>query len=277
MKETRKIDMLKAYFYGKKRVLIAFSGGVDSGLLLYISNKVNPAGTEAAVIKMDFVFPRETRDAVTFCKDYGIKYKVFEVSFANKNYIWNNGLLRCYYCKKEMFAPVSRYAAATGINLIVEGSNVDDKSDFRPGMRATGELGIEKPYITFGITKKYIRSLSARYKLPFAHKPSMCCAATRIMPGERITIKKLEKIISAEGFLHSIGLSDVRVRNMENNAVIELPNNEWPFFFKKKDEVLRYFRELKFSRILFDIEGYRAVGKRIGGQKGLKDENIKDK
>jgi len=258
------IELLRAYFKKKTRVIIAFSGGVDSGLLLYLAHKT--LGVEnvlAVIVDTDFTFTKETDEAIRFCKDNSIRYKKIQVDFSHRQDILENSPSRCYLCKQTMFAPIIDIKEQRGYEAVVEGTNADDLSDFRPGMRATEELGVEKPYLLFGIGKKYIRHLASLYKLPFARKPAMCCAATRIIYGEMISVSKLNMIRAAEHFLRDeLGIEQVRVRFSKYMAIIETDEKGRRNVLKHRLEIVAAVRRLGFQRVLFDLEGYKKAGKR---------------
>ena len=218
------IDTLRSY--GK--VAVAFSSGVDSTFLLYAAKEalgsdavaVTGASSDhgashnliAVTVSADFVAEREKDEAGAFCRDNGIEHIICDVSLDEIPHFSENPPDRCYYCKHHIFENILRIAGEHGISAVVEGSNLDDNGDYRPGHRAIAELGIKSPLRDCGFTKAEIREVSRHLGLPTWKKPSFACLASRVPYGDIITTQKLSMIDKSEDILLSMGFSQFRVR-----------------------------------------------------------------
>lgn len=256
-----KYDELKKYIANLGNVAVAYSSGVDSTFLLYAA--VDSIGDRAvAITSCSASFPsREKEEAFAFCLERGIKQLVYESNeLENEEYI-KNPPNRCYICKKALFTGMMKLANENGYNAMVEGSNVDDEGDYRPGLMAVAELGIKSPLRELGFTKKEIRELSRYFGLPTWSKASFACLASRFPYGESITKKKLQMVEQAEDYMMSLGLKQFRVRiHGQNLARIELLPSD---FDKMMDDQVRSkiyetFNEIGFAYVSLDLKGYRT-------------------
>jgi len=254
-------------------VAVAFSGGVDSTFLLKAAHDV--LGERAiAITASSSSFPeRELQEAAAFCKEQGIRQMICETEELNIPGFRENPANRCYICKRELFAQIRKMAEDNGISAVVEGSNMDDLGDYRPGLQAIRELGILSPLREANLSKVEIRSLSRKLGLPTWNKPSFACLASRFPYGERITEKKLSMVEQAEQYLMELGFRQVRVRihgsggqtasSSENECLIArieiLPED----FERMLDEAFRgkIYNQLQligFSYVSLDLKGYRT-------------------
>ena len=250
---------------------VAFSGGVDSTFLLYAAHEV--LGEEAiAITSVSSLLPkRERREAMEFCQNMGIRLLIVESNELEVEGFSKNPKDRCYICKKDLFSRLIEMAGKNGANEVVEGSNVDDEGDYRPGLRAIGELGIKSPLREASFNKAEIREISKYFDLPTWDKPSFACLASRVPYGEQITEKKLEMIDLAEQKLYDLGFKQFRVRCHGGNdapdgrligaiARIELSPDEIDRFMEKKirTDVYETLKNIGFYYITLDIKGYRT-------------------
>ena len=177
----------------------------------------------------------------------------------DKNF-YQNPANRCYFCKKELFSKLKGIADAAAkekINYVLDASNFDDLKDYRPGRMAAKELGIRSPLAEVGITKQEIRLFSKKFGLPTWDKPAQACLASRIPYGNKITEKELTKVDNAENFLRQIGLRELRVRNHGEMARIEVSQKHFPIVFKNNKKIIQKFKEIGFTYITLDLQGYR--------------------
>ncbi|MCX7917447.1 MAG: ATP-dependent sacrificial sulfur transferase LarE [bacterium] len=254
-----KLKRLKEYLRKLKKVVVAYSGGVDSSFLLKVA--FNTLGKEnvIAVIGISPTYPIEERKfAENFCKKIGVKFiKIKTDEFENKNFV-SNTPERCYWCKKELFSKMEEIRKKINFAYIIDGTNKDDENDYRPGEKAKKIYNVISPLKECGFRKKEIRKLSKMMKLPTWNKPQMACLASRIPYGEKITKRKLKKIETGEKFLYSLGFRMVRIRDYNGLVRIEVDKDEIKKIIKFKDKIINELKNLGYKYITLDLEGYRT-------------------
>lgn len=255
----QKIEKLKQIIHQYERVVVAFSGGVDSSLLLALSIEVLGRDHVVALIGSSPTYPaRERERAIAFCEGLGVEHHMLETSeIADGRYRENNPL-RCYYCKSHLFDDALRFARERGIAVVVEGSNADDMDDYRPGRMATIEREVKSPLLEAGLTKTEIREVSKQLGLATHDLPAKACLASRIPYGTAIDVGVLETIDQAEGFLESLGFGQVRVRYHGDIARIEVDPQEFPSILEHRETIVTRLKGLGFTYIVLDLSGYRT-------------------
>ncbi len=253
-----KLDALRAYIKEQKSVAVAFSSGVDSTFLLKVAHDV--LGDDAvAVTAVSGAFPaRETREAQEFCSEYGIRQLVFRFDELSVPGFARNPENRCYLCKKTLFSGMKELALKNGFREVLEGSNMDDTGDYRPGLKAISELGILSPLRHAGLYKSEIRALSKEMGLPTWQKQSYACLASRFVYGEQITREKLSMVEKAEDLLLKMNFVQLRVRIHNNLARIEVFPEEFGRLIEARQEIVSKFKEYGFAYVTMDLQGYRT-------------------
>lgn len=243
---------------GMGRVLVAFSGGVDSTFVLKRAQQ-ELGDSVVAVVAASETFPaREFNAAVRLAEEMGVRLVTTEIrELENENFAANNPD-RCYHCKTGLYTHLREIAHRLGYPYIVDGTNADDLGDYRPGLRAKTEQGVRSPLQEAGLTKADIRQLSKELGLPTWNKPSFACLSSRIPYGTRIDRKKIEQLEAAEDFLYSLGFWQVRVRHHDQIARIEVMPDEMPRLLEKRELVCAKLRELGFAYVTLDLAGYRT-------------------
>ncbi len=256
-----KYDVLKKTIKSYQRVAVAFSGGVDSTFLLFAAKEALGDQVLAVTAESELMPGMECKEAREFCKMNRIRQLVLHPEVMKIDGIAENPPNRCYLCKKSLFSQMKKLAEERGIFHVIEGSNVDDMGDFRPGMKALEEIHIRSPLKELGFTKKEIRSLSRALDLPTWEKPSYACLATRIPYGESIDVKKLKMVEQAEAYLHELGFQEVRVR-VHNTVIarIELSPNDFSRFMRGdiRLDVNHKLKTMGFAYVSLDLQGYRT-------------------
>ncbi len=256
---NEKLSKLQSLLKSYKKVAIAFSGGVDSSFLSKKAFEV--LGENAVAITVDSMFiPRvEIRDAESIAREIGIRHML--ISFDRMDdLVLSNTEQRCYHCKKAIFGILLEATQKEGMTYLLDGSNIDDLSDYRPGLKALEELNIESPLVKAGFTKDDIRQASKNLGLSTAGKPSLACLATRLPYHQRITPTSLKMVEKAEDFLKNSGFEQVRVRYHENLARIEVdPSERYRFInIEYMDTISKELKKLGFKYITLDLEGYKT-------------------
>ncbi len=255
-----KYDELKKYIADFGSVAVAFSSGVDSTFLLYAAKQA--LGDKIiAVTASSCSFPeRELNEAKDYCEKMGIRHFVIKSEELEIEGFSHNPKNRCYLCKRELFEKIRLVAKEQQIAEILEGSNLDDNGDYRPGLQAVAELGIKSPLRHIGFTKDEIRLLSKELDIPTWEKQSFACLSSRFPYGDLINEKKLKMVDRAEQLLIDLGFHQLRVRIHGEMARIELDPKEFDKFMKEeiRTEVYRKFKEYGFSYVALDVLGYRT-------------------
>lgn len=237
---------------------VAFSGGVDSTYLLHEAVKAGKGKVTALIMKTPSVPERELDEAVTFCKSRGISFFVLPADPFSAAGFRENGRDRCYICKHFLFSALLEKAKEEGVPFVADGTNADDRKEFRPGLRALKELEIRSPLAEAGLTKKEIRELSEKEGLPTWNKPSFSCLATRFPYGEELTVEKLRRTEAAENLLAELGFTQRRVRVHGNLARIEVLPAEIPLLLERRDMISSRLEELGFLYTTVDLKGFRS-------------------
>lgn len=245
---------------------VAFSGGVDSTFLLACAHRLLGDGAIAVIARTPFVPAAEAAEAEAFCEARGIRLLHVDIDPLEDDAIASNPLDRCYACKHLIFSHIKEVAAAQGVFQVADGTNADDASDYRPGMRALRELGIMSPLLDAGLTKKDVRKLSRDEGLSTWDKPSMACLASRIPYGDAITPEVLERVERAEAFLHDMEFEDLRVRAHGDIARIEIYPLQLPRLVEPEMRrlVVARLKELGFTYVCADLEGFRSGSMNVG-------------
>ena len=250
---------------------VAFSGGVDSSLLCRVAHDVLGDKAIAVTIVSPLLGKAETSAACEFAAVIGIRHVLVPEETLDTR-VAENTAYRCYFCKKIEFSTIVKVASEHGIGHVLDGSNRDDESDYRPGLHALAELSIVSPLRQVGFSKTDVRELSRRLGLATWDKPALACLGSRIPYNERITVEKLDRIEQAENYLHTLGLRQVRVRSHGDIARIEVAREERAKLMDvdRMDEVSRRLKSLGFLYVSMELAGYstgsmnRPIGESIG-------------
>lgn len=239
-------------------VAVAFSGGVDSTLLLAAAREALGVRAVAVTARLASVPERELRAAEELCAALGAEQVVLEVDAMSIPAFRENARDRCYHCKRAIFGEFLRVAREQGLAAVVEGSNLDDEGDYRPGMIAIRELGVRSPLREAGLAKAEIRALSRALGLPTWDKPSMACLASRFAYGEAITAERISMVERAEERLRALGFRQYRVRVHGELARVELLPEEFDKLMAAREDFSSYMKSLGFVYTALDLAGFRS-------------------
>jgi pyridinium-3,5-biscarboxylic acid mononucleotide sulfurtransferase len=256
---TAKFEHLKEIIKGLDKVLVSYSGGVDSTFLLKCCVDVLGKKNVLAFIGTSPSYPaREVEEAKKYADLMGAEYVCVETSeMDDANYV-RNPRERCYHCKSNLFDIAEKTAKTRGLKHILEGSNLDDMDDFRPGRRACTERNIVSPILMAKLTKAEVRELSKALGLPTHDKPSLACLASRIPYGTAISAPLLKKIELSEEFLKGLGVKQVRVRYHGDMARIEVAGKDFETVMANKERIVKQLKEYGFTYVALDLAGYKT-------------------
>lgn len=253
-----KLQQLKDLLQTLPGAVIAYSGGVDSTFLAVVAH--DALGERAlAVTAVSPTYPeQQLSEAQALVAQFGLPHLVIHTAeFSDDNFVANPAD-RCYYCKSSLFGELRRIADEKGWGVVLDGANVDDLADHRPGHRAAHEMSVRSPLQEVGLTKQEIRDLSQSLALPTWNKPAYACLASRIPYGNKITPEVLKRIDLAESFLSSLGLLQFRVRDHFPVARIEVAPNELDQAWQSRGKITAKLHELGFPYVTLDMDGFRS-------------------
>lgn len=255
---SEKTERFRSLFNNGDRVLVAYSGGVDSTLLLHLLAREARLEVYAVTIKTPYIPGWEVEEAVAVCSSLGINHKIITLPIPET--IISNPPDRCYLCKKILFTRIKEYALEINCNIIADGTNADDRGDHRPGMRALSELKILSPLLEAEFTKNDIRSLLREFNVNSWNKPAYACLLTRIPHDTIVDQKMFDTIEKIEKFIHKLGFPGTRARLYDDMVRIECQ----PGLIDKimsadtRSAILQYCKSLGIKYVTIDLEGYRT-------------------
>jgi len=249
-------DLIKSY----EKVVVGFSGGVDSTLVSFVASKV--LGKDALIIlaRTETILSEDIELARNISSKYNFNYREIEYSELEIENYASNPVNRCYFCKSQLYDQLAIIAEKEKIKYILDGANIDDLGDYRPGRLAAKEKEIKSPLIECGFTKKDVRDAALLFGLPNHDKPAAPCLSSRIPYGTPIDKKSLEMIAEGERYLKTFGFINVRVRHFGNKARIEVDKELINILYENFEEIKNHFNLIGYKEIEIDPEGF-ASGK----------------
>lgn len=258
MNESAKINKLRSLLRGFDGLLVAFSGGVDSTLLLRVAQEELGKRVLAVTLSSPLHTPAELAEARRLAAEIGAQHRIVIHNLLDEPNVANNPPDRCYHCKLRIMGELVKLAEVEGFAAVADGSNASDDAGDRPGLRALGELGIRSPLREAGLTKAEIRSLARELGLPNWNKSARPCLATRFPFGEALDQKRLERVDRAEEYLRGILPEPLRVRSHGEIARIELGPPAMPLLLEHRQQIVEQLKKLSFHYVTVDLDGFRS-------------------
>lgn len=249
------LGRLKAWFNPVEGSLTAFSGGVDSAVVLFLSSKFLGEKGIGVIADSPSLKRRDLKIARDFCEQFGISLKIINTGELNNPNYASNPSNRCFFCKDTLYRQMEDIHDQYPGYYLLNGTNKDDHGDYRPGIQAANNHGIHSPLSDCGIGKAEIRLLAKHFDLPVWDKPASPCLSSRIPYGQTVTEKKLQQIEAAETILNKIGFDEVRVRHFGSEARIEVPADILDQLLPFKTKIQTAFKEIGFESATIDTEG----------------------
>ena len=256
----QKAEHLRQILAGQARLIVAYSGGVDSAFLAWMAHQALGGQMLAVIADSASLARTHLEDALAFAREHEIPVEVVETQeLENPAYVRNDAM-RCFHCKDELFTVLERYREARGFDAIAYGVNADDEGDFRPGQQAARQHHVLAPLVEAGLTKAEIRELARRADLRVWDKPASACLSSRLEYGRAVTPEALSVIERGEDALRALGFRQFRVRHHGDIVRIEIAREELPraLTAEMAREFTSVFKELGFKFVTLDLEGFRS-------------------
>ncbi len=253
-----RIDQVVEYLKNFNGVLIAYSGGVDSSTLAALAHLALGDRCVAVTADSQTMPARELESSKSTAKSLGTRQIIIPYNELEEPGFASNPVDRCYHCKTGMFRELNKLASELGLEIVAEGTNASELTGHRPGHRAAIENGILTPFADLGIAKNEIRQMAKYLGLLIWDKPQLACLSSRFPYGRTITVQGLRKVEKAEDYLFDIGVNQCRVRDHEDIARIEVSGDDLHIILKHRDDIVGVFKELGYTYITLDLEGFRS-------------------
>ncbi|MCK9419204.1 MAG: ATP-dependent sacrificial sulfur transferase LarE [Nitrospirae bacterium] len=274
----QKWEHLKALLHEMKPAVLAYSGGVDSSLLLRAASEVMGQGLIAVTAVSETYPAGELQSAEHFARSLGVTHRILHThELASEDFV-KNSPDRCYFCKTELFEKLRKIADTEGISFVIDGSNTDDLNDHRPGRRAAGEHSVRSPLVEAGLSKSEVRELARGLELSVWDKPSLACLSSRIPYGTRITPAILKAVQTAEDHLRAHGFRQVRVRHHGDLARIEVDPMDFAKLLSSNaaEQITAALKEIGYTYVCLDLAGYRTGSMNEGMRKRHEGRETRD-
>ncbi|PTN08462.1 ATP-dependent sacrificial sulfur transferase LarE [Mangrovibacterium marinum] len=251
-----KLEQLEAWFKARKGSIVAFSGGIDSTLVLFLARKFQGKDNAIGVISnSESLKKKDFELAQDFCRDFDITLEVIKTEELVDERYNTNPENRCFFCKEHLFHDLQTIHAKYPDFDVLSGTNHDDLADYRPGLQAAAQYQVLAPMAQCRLTKEEIRAIARHFQLPNWDKPASPCLSSRIPYNHQITREKLKQVEAAENFLNELGFADVRVRHYGSYGQVEVQQAELPRLFAMENQVVDQIKSFGFADVKLDREG----------------------
>ena len=239
-------------------VAVAFSGGVDSTLVAVAAHRVLGPKALAVTAVSPALAKRELEETVSLAARFGFPHRIIHTNEMEREGYVANSPQRCYFCKTELYSQLTELADQESIKWVVNGANIDDIGDYRPGMVAASEHRVRSPMVEVGLTKADVRVIAKILDIPIWDKPAQPCLSSRIPYGTPVTVENLSKVEQAEDYLRGLGLREVRARHHDRLCRIEVGEDEMDFAFERRKEIVSAIKKIGYLWVSIDMSGLRS-------------------